>query len=110
MRIFQANGIFTSERGYFWDNHFNLTSIIFVGILILLIWGIFAWFQERKKENLKSNQNPQPTGNEYRYNREYEQAKLREEALFDDDGDIDGIPSVIEQITKEQNEIDHKNS
>jgi len=115
VRIFQANGAFTSERGYFWENHFNISSLIFVGILILLVWGIFAWYQERKKENLKNNPNvknniiSEQSGSNYSYNRELAQAKLREQEMSDDDG-MDGIPTLQEQIINEQNKTDNKNS
>jgi hypothetical protein len=91
-------GLHTTEDGFMWDNLFTFQTLVFIGILILLIWGLYSYFTTKSNEE-KADQNFNQELN--RMNREEVQAYLREkeaEKNFDSDMQDDYI-----NIRKDQN-------
>jgi hypothetical protein len=79
-------GMSTNEDN-FWAVIFSLDTLIFLGILVLLLWGLYTYFRNRKGEEradrrferdldeVKADDEHEGLSND----REYIQAQLREE-------------------------------
>lgn len=70
-------GVYTTEDGWFFEKFFTVSGLIFIGILALLIWGLYSYLKNRKDEE-RSDQRFNDDIYSIRNDREYIQANLRE--------------------------------
>ena len=76
-----GTGFYTSEDGVFWDNLFTLQGLVFIGILALLLWGLYAWYKGNQQENEADQKFSEEVQALKRMDRETVQAYLREKEM-----------------------------
>lgn len=76
-------GAYSSEDGLFWERMFTVNGLIFLGILALLIWGLYSYFKNRKIETETDDKFDRDIYS-LKNDREYIQAELREKELEED--------------------------
>jgi membrane protein implicated in regulation of membrane protease activity len=74
-------GFYTSEDGAVWENLFTLQGLVFLGILALLLWGLYAWYQGRDNEQVADQRFNEEVQALKQMDRETVQAYLREKEL-----------------------------
>lgn len=93
-------GAYTTEDGWFWERMFTVSGLIFLGILALLIWGLYTYLKNRQSENKADERYEKDLESikeeSLKHDREYIQAQMRQEMFEEEVADVD-VPILEEE-------------
>ncbi len=70
-------GAYTTEDGWFWETFFTINGLIFLGILALLIWGLYSYIKNRGDDE-RADRRFERDIYSIKNDREYIQAEMRD--------------------------------